>query len=299
MVIGPNVGDRRVVLDDADRAGADEVLVGVLQRQGEADRHDHHLGQAEATTSQRLPEHPVLEVAGEGAEQDDQDPADDQAESVHVDQEVAEHAAERDLLGVREVREPGGAVDQRETDRGESQQQAEPQPVDAALEQLVELAGRRAVVLGADRQQGRHGRAELGLDRHLTGVDDQVLRQRGLVDLDDVRALVVDLDVPLAGVAGRDLLGLTGLVGDRDGHVGQDTVLGADRAGDAGLVRAREAQGVDGARRARREHHQEGGEQQRENESRRPPAHGPFTDNVSRLQVGPPIPNPRRVRRAV
>ena len=72
------VGDRsegprsRLVEHDLHRVGGDEVLVGVLQRQRQADGHDHHLRQAETAPSQRLPDDAVLGVAGEPAEDHDQ-----------------------------------------------------------------------------------------------------------------------------------------------------------------------------------------------------------------------------------
>ena len=133
---GPKSRTVGVSDDDADRTGADEELVGVLEREREADRHDHQLGQAQPAPSQRMPQDAVLEPAAEAAQDDHAHAADPQAHSVHVDQEVGEHAAQGHLLGVREVRDPGGAVDQAEADAGQGQQQAEPDAVDAGLEDL-------------------------------------------------------------------------------------------------------------------------------------------------------------------
>ena len=249
-MIGADLLDGRVVLEHADGAGTDGVLEGVLHRERETDRDDHQLGEAQPAMPQRLPHDAVLQPAGEPADQHHEQPACPEVHAVDVDQLVAEDAAEAHLLGVREVRQAGGAVDEGEPDRREGQQEAEPDAVGGALEQLVDLALARLVVGGADLDQGRRGREELGLDRLLAG-GLEVLGERRLVDLDGVRALLVDLEVPLASLVGRDLLLGPGLVGDHDGDVGEDVILGPQGAGDAGRGLGRQAQGASGVRRCR------------------------------------------------
>ena len=66
------------------------------------------------------------------------------------------HGKRADLLRVREVGEPRRAVDQREADRGQREQKAEPQPAEGAVEELVGEAGRCGVVGGADAEHRRH-----------------------------------------------------------------------------------------------------------------------------------------------
>ena len=106
---------------------------------------------------------------------------------------------------------------------------------------------RRGVVgLGADGEQGRLGGAELGLDGDLVARHHHVVRERRLVELERVGAFLVDRDVPLPGLARGGLLGGARLVGHGDRDIGKDAVLGAQRAGDAGLLRAGQAQRVDG-----------------------------------------------------
>ena len=247
--------DRGGVLDDdADGAGADEVLEGVLHRQREADRHDHQLGQAQPSPSQRLPQDAVLEPAAEAAEDDHQQAAEPQVDAGHVDQAVADHAAQGHLLGVREVRDPGGAVDQGEADAGQGQQQAEPDAVEAGLEDLVEVARGVVEVRRPDLEAWRPSvlpRTASTLSapsgpRRLVGWRPQLeaLGQGVGVHADEVVAGLGDREAELAVVLGG--LGLRGAVGlgEDDVDVGDRVGSAADGAGDAGgLVRLRAGRG--------------------------------------------------------
>ena len=119
---------------------------------------------------------------------DGDDAADPEAQPGHVDERVGEDAAEADLLGVREVGETGRAVDQRQPDRGEREEQPEPQPVERALDEEVGLAGGRVERPGADLEQRHEGlllhvRADLDVDGLLgPAAGGDVLGQRLLVE---------------------------------------------------------------------------------------------------------------------
>ena len=227
--------------------GADEELEGVLHRQRETDRDDHQLGQPQPAPSQWLPQDPVLEVAAEAADHHHQQAADDERQPGDVDQAVADHAAQGHLLGVGEVRDAGGAVDQAQPDAGQRQQQAEADAVDRRLEELLEGARGLVEVGGADRQGRGVGAAELDVvDLQLAlrtgegGVGRRpqlgALREGVRVDADEVVAGLGDGEAELAVLRGR--LGLGGAVG-----LGEDDVDVRDRVGaaahgacDAGLL---------------------------------------------------------------
>ena len=119
-----------------------EVLEHVLRGEREADRDDHQLGEAETALAQRAPDQAVLQVARRGADHDRGQRREDERQAEDGAEAVRHEPAERHLLRVREVRQPGGAVDQREPDRGERQQQAEQQPLRGQLTRGADERGR-------------------------------------------------------------------------------------------------------------------------------------------------------------
>ena len=88
----------------------------LLQEERQADRDDHHGDQAGPAFAERFPEGLVIDEAERPRQHNAEDRSEDEGDSESDVEPPGDDGAESDDLAVREVRQPGGAVDQREPD---------------------------------------------------------------------------------------------------------------------------------------------------------------------------------------
>src|SRR3954449_7679914 len=129
LVVGVGVGEPAV--DDLDQ---------VAQDQGQADRHDQRGDQAGAAAPQRPPQTPFVEDADAGPGDHRDDRGRDQRHTTADVDVPGDDGADGDQLAVREVGQPGGTEDQRQTDGADGDEQAEPDAVDQQLDGLDRAA---------------------------------------------------------------------------------------------------------------------------------------------------------------
>jgi len=191
-----DVGLDRVLLVRA-RALAEQEEEEEPQQQRESDRDDHHRGEPGPAFSQRSPQTDVERCRAHSTNGERDDRRGDQTDSENGIEEVRHQRAEHDLFRQCEVDEAGGAIDQRQTDRA----QADDQPEDDAFEQQASRPGERAVALlvashcccvtlgDVEQHSGRLSGARLDRQLLLVGTDQfDALGQRVDLDFDGVRA---------------------------------------------------------------------------------------------------------------
>ncbi len=134
-----------------------------------------------------------------------QDRCEDEGDSESDVQPPGDDGAEGDDFAVREVRQPGGAVDEREPNGSKRDDEAEAQTLDGQLGCLIPLAGEVALALAKGEENGTD-RAS-----HFDAFDGVLRRRRHavgkslLIEFDRVGAWSRDLDLPSAHVvAGAD-----------------------------------------------------------------------------------------------
>nr|WP_255407903.1 hypothetical protein [Pseudonocardia sp. Ae717_Ps2] len=164
--------------------------------------------------------------------------AGDQLDAAADVDEPGDDGADGDHLAVCEVREAGGAEDQRQADRGDADDQAEPDAVDEQPQEGREPAGGGALDLGAEAEH--HGVQRSG--GHLAGglalQDLGAGRQRGLVEPEQVGTGAGDGQGPAAVRLGAGLTGWRTVALGGDAHVRQRlAVLVPQRAADVDAVR--------------------------------------------------------------
>ncbi len=138
---------------------------------------------------------------------------------------------------MREVRQPGGAVDERGAHRGQGEQKAEVEAVDQANHQLIEERLRGAFALAEEQVDDlRPGESEFHLLRGGVAVDDHALGQRRLVDREGVFLLFGDVQPPLSLGVG-DRFGLEAVAGHFDSDVGDALLLEGDDAAEVEVRR--------------------------------------------------------------
>ncbi len=144
--------------------GAEEVLVDVPQEDRQTDADDHHGDEAGALAAQRFPEQSVVgQAEGAGQDHGDHGGREERPAPLVLEQERRQ-GAERDELAVGEVGEARRAEHQGQAERGEGEQQAEEDAVDAALTDLGEQADR---VVGRRADRVADADVGVGLDRDL------------------------------------------------------------------------------------------------------------------------------------
>ena len=131
------------------RAG-EQVEVEVAQEDAQADRDDHRRDQPGPASAQWRPQGGVVEPAEQAArDQGDRGCREElQAAEVRQERQLAraqppgEQRADRHELAVGEVGQPGRAEDQRQPDRGQRHDQAEPQAFGGELGRLASTCSR-------------------------------------------------------------------------------------------------------------------------------------------------------------
>ena len=131
-------GDLAVVGREEPEVAAELEQVDVAQEDAEADRDDHLRHQAHAAAAEGREETGVEHEPEQAAEGDGDHRGDRQRQPDRLAEQVRHHRAERHELAVGEVRQAGRPEDQRQADRRDGEDQAEPDAVDRALGELLE-----------------------------------------------------------------------------------------------------------------------------------------------------------------
>ena len=203
-------------------------------RQRQADADDHQLDDAEALAPQGSPQARVERPARAAPPSTMTIGKTSHIGSANTTPKTSgDDGAEGEHLAVREVAEPGRAVDQRDADGGEGEQQAEVEAVHEAIEELIEERHRHPLAFTEEEVDDlRVGQPELRPPaRRDVALDDDAVGEGRLVDGQRVLALLGHVQAPFA-VGIRHGLGLEAAAFDGHGHVGHRLVFERDDAGE-------------------------------------------------------------------
>src|SRR5690606_9616898 len=204
----------------------------VPHEQRHADRDDHRGDDAGAALAELPPEEPVLRVPEPAREDDRDDGGRDDVQAEGDVDEIGEQGSQGDQLTVGEVGQPGGAVDERQAERRQGDDQPQVEPFEGELRGALperaaaaSFGGCGRAVLGLGRQGEQDGGGVARVHRRgplvVVSSDGHVGRERGGVQGDLVLAWFVDGHFARALGATGDLLNGLSVLG---GHHGLDAV---------------------------------------------------------------------------